>query len=515
MKRSIYSILAFLLALSAIIFWPNYSLSRQDDLLEEPTQIQFSHPSGEYEEAINLRIKTGCENANIAISLDGSEPDFDNQQKLELPILLDNESPVVTVIKAKAQCPTHPPTETIQGSYIQSIPHQNPIVSLIVDPNDLYDSQIGLLAGENYLEKGREWERNAYITLVDENDTLDFSGGIRIHGKLTRTQTKKSFRVYLRSEYGMKYLNYPLLGENLTPERYKRFVLSNGGQDNSGLGDQHWSPNWTLIRTQIINNLANEISLPTTNARPVNLFINGEPQGLYIARNYLSNHFYRDKYGYDDVKEMEPYLEDENSDWEDLNKLFKTQDFSKDEAVDLLAQEINLDQLIDYYIMQMYIANLDWIFNNFNMFRAKSMVDGSEPDKRWQFMLWDVEYGFGGGPSLSGITNLNMFESLEKERDESEFYFGRKLIQALFENENFRLQFIDRMDYLLSTTLSTENVSLHITNEADLVRPDIDSEILRWGATASWEKNIDYLYRFAQERPENMRLHADAWLKQK
>ena len=94
-----------------------------------------------------------------------------------------------------------------------------------------------------------------------------------------------------------------------------------------------------------------------------------------------------------------------------------------------LGKHINLEQLTDYYILQMYAANIDWISNNFSLFRPKKMANGDPVDPRWQFMLWDVEQTFGLTPTAAKHTN--MFEWLYRETNfDSNIVLGEQLIES-------------------------------------------------------------------------------------
>ena len=524
MKRVIFIIIAALLAALALVSFQEQRGGLSNLLTVEDTNdpelIAFSHPSGVYSQSLTINVVAGCDNPLLAVTIDGSDPNLDSGESVPLPLKLDLDRPALTVVKAKGQCPDQPATDTIAASYVIGVPHTLPIASLMVDPDSLTNPATGLL--NHVEERGREWERDSHVTLFDGNTVLDFNAGLRLHGSTSRQSPKKSWRLYFRSEYDLSRLNYPILGDNAFPQSYKRLVLSSGSQD------------WTLLRTLIVNQLAEDLGLPTTNARPIHLFINGAPNGLYLARNYLSDHFYRGKFGYEVVEQFDPSREDysilapdgvdnvdglsaeiqtiwADNNWEKIRDFLNTHDLSDDANLAIIADQVNLPQLIDYHILQLYIANRDWIRNNNDMFRPLEMANGSAVDSRWQYIVWDVDFALGTSPASWGNVESDMFAWLYSDID-PRFDRGSLLIRSLFQNEQFRAQFMARMDEVLNSTLASSNVNKHIDAAVAELESDISAEMLRWGNRGNWARNVDDLHTFSARRPDLMRAHAAKWL---
>src|SRR5690606_24556313 len=76
-----------------------------------------------------------------------------------------------------------------------------PLISVVVDPDDLYDRDSGLIA--NYDRRGRSGERPAYATYIRDGEIVWATGaGLRVHGGKSRTLPSKSFRLHFRKIYG-------------------------------------------------------------------------------------------------------------------------------------------------------------------------------------------------------------------------------------------------------------------------------------------------------------------------
>ena len=73
-----------------------------------------------------------------------------------------------------------------------------PLISIVVDKNDLYDQNQGIFA--NPVGRGKDWEKLSYISYY-QNKSLRFASaaGLRIHGGVSRKAEKKSYRLYFRN----------------------------------------------------------------------------------------------------------------------------------------------------------------------------------------------------------------------------------------------------------------------------------------------------------------------------
>src|SRR5699024_1113667 len=118
---------------------------------------QLSAESGFYEAGFELEIDTPSNN-NIYYTLDGSEPTLDSAV-YDGPINiepLDENS--FTVVRAKALTEDNTMSETVTKSYFV---HENfeerfdlPIFSLVTDPDNLFDEEIGIYNEKNIKNRG-------------------------------------------------------------------------------------------------------------------------------------------------------------------------------------------------------------------------------------------------------------------------------------------------------------------------------------------------------------------------
>ena len=279
----LWIILLTVLALAALHLVETLTARRPPVEASSTLEPVFSHPGGTYDRDIQLRISapnpSGGKQSDVLFTLDGSVPTHASGAAYTQPIHLSAATPAVTVVRARAVLPGGKLGPVVSASYFVGVPATLPLMSLIVDPDDLWAPERGIYA--NPLETGKAWERPADVTYVDRDRRSGFHipAGVRVHGAWCRYFDKKSLRLYFRQEYGASRLEYPLFAGSQV-RSFKRLVLHSGGEDLFGAPDS-W--NWTLMRNRLADSLAFALDGTATHSQPVLVFINGEPWGTIMA----------------------------------------------------------------------------------------------------------------------------------------------------------------------------------------------------------------------------------------
>ena len=354
------------------------------------------------------------------------------------------------------------------------------VISLAVDPDDLFDPARGIyiqgnsfdewlhsdaydpsldewLIPGNYLNRGREWERQARMQVFD-GGTEVFSGevGIRIHGGACRDSEQKSFNIYTRKEYGTKVIDYDLYdGENISEAadepitEYDSFILRNCGNDNK----------FSRIRDHLIQGLVWGRNFITQAMTPCLVFIDGEFWGQYEITEKLTDDFIHDHFGIKKKnvvlmknEEVEEGTEEDGQEFAAFRDWIRETDFSDEEAYRQLEEQVDLDGLAEYITVQFYICNWDFGDNNFACWRARETdPDNDWADGKWRFILYDTEYSTG----LYGTVkpDENAIERLRgKDCFISDLFFGA------MENPEFRQKFADTYDDLTTAEFADNMV---------------------------------------------------------
>ena len=297
----------------------------------------------------------------------------------------------------------------------------------------------------NYRQEGIQWERPVSITVFNDQQqvVLDQTCGIRIHGGGSRGYVNRSIRCIAREEYaGRNVFSVDWFGETVQP---RKFVLFAGGDDYR-----------FKFKDYLANRLGESLNIATMDFIPCNLFINGEYWGFYFItenynKNYISDHYQVNENNVvmiknDQVSEGLP---------EDYSLLVETvafiteNDMTEKANYEKACQLIDMEGFMDYYALQMYIANSDWPENNYALWRTRESEDSPYGDCRWRFMLFDVN---SGGVS-SHVTQVDSLGDV-LESDE--------VFASLFRNKIFREQFASRLLYMGNTLLSKEVCSSFI-----------------------------------------------------
>lgn len=341
------------------------------------------------------------------------------------------------------------------------------VISVVVDPDDLFDYETGIyVAGKvyddwrdenphttadgstpaNFNQRGSDWERDAHVDFFD-GTSLEFAEdvGVRIHGGWSRNTMQKSLRLYFRSEYGTSKLKYQLFEDNYSSDdgkmikTYKRILLRNGGNDSYLL---KFKDPW--IQSLFKNN---GYAFSTQADELIVCFLDGEYWGVYTMNEVLDKNYVEEHFGIDEsdvimmkVGELEEGEEGEESIFYDNLDFIKHNDMSDPDNYAKACEMFDMDSFCQYIAAETYICNQDWLWNNWLCWRSRTVDTESNEyaDGKWRFVMYDVEYsqdlyGNGNNYKMENISDLlkgdghfgKMFASLVKNED-----FLNKLVVA-------------------------------------------------------------------------------------
>ncbi len=484
--RRIWLVLLSILIVAGALLWRE----RQISAANRPSLVPvFSQPAGRYDHDIWLSMEAPHPEAEIWFTFDGQTPDSAGATKFVEPVLLSADPSQVIVVRAQAFLPDGTAGAVANASYFMGIDASLPMLSIIVDPDDFWDEEQGIYV--NHAQRGREWERPVELTYVTADGETGFQvgAGIRIHGGWTRYfSNKKSLRLHFREAYGARKLEFPMFGEE-GQIAFDHLVLHNSLQD------------LLLFRNKLIDALTEQMGGYSTRSQPVLLFINGQPWGIYYARERINERWLAERYDIPgaDISDTPnnrgmqsaEQLAVDTVHWENLMAFVLENDLSNPNNYAYLQTQMDVENFIDYYILQMYAANTDWPHHNVQQFRPRTHGG------RWEWTVWDNDFAFDRVDRQMIDHVLNVQHPL-----------GERmviLLNKLLENPDFRNQFITRTADWLNTTLDTASVQENISQIANELEPDIGYEKLRWDIDADWDATVDHMRDFAEQRPGIMR----------
>ena len=482
---------------------------RQDGGGEQgkPAEVSFSRPSGFYDAAFDLELS--AEAGQIYYTLDSSNPD-EHATLYTGPIHVQDASPNENVYSAntdttvyldkallkkngkkqyrKYRVPAQPVDKATVVRAVCVDPFGNPgpvstavyfvgfagktgyaginVMTITTDPANLFDEEKGIyvlgktfrdtlkdgvvtgvgdalfLWPANFTQKGKDWERPADIHCFDANGSLVFSGpcGIRIQGRATRAGLPKNMNIYARKKYGCAGFDTGgLFGNNYT---LNRLNLYDGSND-------------VMLREYMVNSLTSDMDFLDREFCPCALFLDGEYWGVYWLGPRFKADYMSQKCGVREdnivsikMGEVDLGQEEDQKLYDDMVAYIADNDMRSPEAFERACELIDLQSCIDYYAVEVYIANIDWPTNNYSLWRSRRKASGAFSDGRWRWILFDLDHAMriqdAELDTLKRLLNLD------------------PMFASLMQNEAFSQQFIERLLQLAGDTFAPERTDAFI-----------------------------------------------------
>lgn len=361
------------------------------------------------------------------------------------------------------------------------------VISITTDPDNLFDFERGIYVlgktfddtlvegagvppalpnfgnwAGNYKNKGKDWEREAYICFFDADHNLTLSGnyGIRIQGGASRYMLPKSLNIFARKRYGSEFIPaQSLFGEDW---QLRSLNLNGGGQGVD-----------TKIHDPLVNTLAADMDVLTREYVPCELFLDGEFWGVYWLTPRFKEDYFGSKYNITNGNVIETkvdYIEvgtdEDHKTYKEMLRRIADSDLSVDENFERACEDIDLESWIDYYAIELYICNTDWPNNNRSLWRVRRTEDQPDADGKWRWVLFDV--------------NLSM----DVERADNDFAKrtakSDAIFASLFENKAFEKALYARMIDLANDIFSPERVNAYVDEYVARMRHAMNNEYIRF-----------------------------------
>ena len=528
MKRRWRGVVHCLVGVALVAGLLIYGLStgRGDDLRMMP--VRLSAESGFYDAPFLLEM--ACDRGEIRYTLDSTEPDENSllytepiwiddasghenvysmiedvciELRTDILELAGREpeygfkTPVQTVDKAtviRAVCidAFGNRSDIVNGIYFVGFDKKEAydgmnVISITTDPDNLFDFDRGIYVlgkafddslvegagmppalpnfgnwAGNYKNRGQEWEREAHICFFDAQRNMTLSGnyGIRIQGGASRYMLPKSLNIFARKRYGAETLpGQPLFGEDW---QLHSVNLNAGGQGF-----------FTRIHDPLVNALVEDCDVLTREYEPYAMFLDGEYWGVYWLTPRFKKDYFENKYGIPEgdvivtkVNHIEIGAEEDLKSFEALKRLVADNDLTIEENYARVCEAVDMESWIDYYAIELYIANTDWPNNNSSLWRVRHPQNQPEGDGKWRWVLFDV--------------NLSM----DPERADSDFVnrISRRdaIFASLLENETFRTALFARMVDLANDNFNPARVDAFVDEYVARMRHAMGNDYMRF-----------------------------------
>ncbi len=466
-------------------------------LLVHGQKVEFSHESGKFDSSFVLKV-TG-DFTKLYYTTDGTKPTRESKKyKGELEI---DESTILCV---------HPIFEefdvdtVIARTYIIDFETRLPILSIAMDPEDLWNDSTGIyVKGKNAVwddstkhwtkaNYQQRWEREVHVIYLDTNGKgFNQACGIKLHGESTRRQPDKSMKIIARKKYGKKRFKHKIYPQNKF-KKYKHLVIRTSGNDYRG----------SRFKDALNAHLVRNMGLDYMGSQPIQLFVNGEYWGLYNLREKINEHYFKSHYKIDKDSVnviMGRWVRQQGSakDYMKMYRWFENLDTMDNAAWEKAQTMLDTRNYINFRVFQIYLNNSD-SRGNIRYWNSPQL------DGKFRMIVYDTDLSMGNA-SRKYLEKCLSAERTDWFNPEWSTMYLRKLMQ----HPEFKNDFVNQFAHYLNTALHRDTVIATIDEFENLYK----DELPRPGdkiaphlkkvpvSMNTWLNNVDKLRSFARIRP--------------
>lgn len=372
----------------------------------------------------------------------------------------------------------------------------------------------------NFIQRGRDWERPTvddlhrpvWVHWCDPGGVCEYTNtvGVRVHGGATRTQVRKSIRLYARDELGDRRFEHPFFGDD-GPTGHRRLILR-----NSGNADER-----NLFADAYFQSLMGHFEAETQASAPAAVYLNGEYWGIYNLRERHDQHYLELVHGADpdtvviidhevlSVETGDPAAIDDYLRFlDDIGAL----EPGSPAARERIESTIDVDTFFDMIIAHVFVGNVDFAGNNVRAWRQPAgagVGDDGPLDGRWRWMIVDLDM-YGGGDLYSAEFHT-LAERLRPLGESSEYVQDPLtrgglpfLFQRLMADTEYRDRFLNRFADHLNTAFVPERTVAELDAMEELFAPEVPAHVRRWQAPPTpeaWAAEVDDIRELMRVRP--------------
>lgn len=274
---------------------------------------------------------------------------------------------------------------------------------------------------------------------------------------------KPSLNIFFRPEFGDRPIDYPFFGSNSVTE-FGSLRVRAGKNDwyNPFIKDE-------LMRRLFINTgqVGSYGSMHT-------LWINGVYKGYYNSAERVREDFMQAHYSSKeswDVQQVNSFSSGDPTNWNKMISYLRTTDLTTPAGYAGVHDFLDVDNYIDYILVNSYAAMGDWPHNNWIAARERTSTG------RWRFYVWDAEGAFGFAGRSTSTNSFTEQLTLPSTRypTASAYTTTSQYVQAIYtllkQSPEFRLRMADRGQKHLY------NGGALVTSEIAAVYNDLRTEI--------------------------------------
>jgi len=480
----------------------------------------FSTPGGYFPGSQSVQLTATDPTVQFHYTFDGTIP-TESDPLYTQPIVIDSTTALRVRSFTSGKLPSHPNTQT----YFIDEEINLPFVSLVTDPDNLFDDEIGIyVIGTNGIpgyctdkpmNVNQDWERPINVEIYDTSGMVELNqlAGVKIFGGCSRTRyPQKSLSLFARAQYGKGSFDCQLFKDKPIYS-FESFILRNSADDCR----------YTMFKDAMGQAILEGMDIDRQAYRPAVVFINGQYWGIHNIREKLNEHYVVENFNLD-LNEVNLLTRNPENEWNVeygsaghynvMISYVQLHDMLGDEDYEYVSSKMDLQNYIDYQIAEIYLSANDWPSNNIKFWRATS-----GPQDRWRWIIYDLDncFFYIERNTLELATDPWCY-CIWPNPPWSTLLFRRLLI-----NERFRNEFIQRYAWHMNTTFLPDRIYHFIDSMKANIEPEIPRHIERWGGQTvpepehwigptfnsieEWEGHIDGMKWFVSERRPHATQH--------
>ena len=492
---------------------PGASNNNKKNTFERCLQPVFSLKNGFYDTPQVLTFNTPPAGETICYTTDNTEPLKNSNCYIPGTVIsLDS----TLVIRAKSFGEDKLSSDVVTSTFF--IKERKPalrVVSISTDQRYLTNDTIGIYCdGTNgitgNLQKtpknfNQEWDRPVNFEFFDEsgkpclNQELD----IRIVGGGSRESALKSIAVAPKKKFGDNLLRYDFFKDSKPGLKYEEIQMRNSGNDFKR----------TMMKDAFLQSIVmHRMDVDYEAYEPAVIFINGVYCGIENMRERANKSYVFSNYGLDneDVYLIEATYKGVDShndiptdpEFQKLSDFLRSNTMTDDVNYQQACKMIDVNEFINYLMLEIFCANVDWPYNNVKMWRKTE-------NGKWRWILMDVEYSYSMGRVAHNTITFALGENTKSIIGgySSAPEWSTVVFAELIKNESFRNKFIDRFCIHISTTFATNRTIYIADSLAAKIRDEIPFHQARYNIVDNFQNDLNVFHSFSTQRPANVLSH--------
>ena len=419
----------------------------------------------------------------------------------------------ITVLRARAFTGGNmKPSDVLTGTFFINKYHSLPVVSIVSDPDNLWNETTGMLTAGNNVDKskGIPFKNTIYratkkqgaryechVELYDDsgNNLISQDAEFSLMGQYSLDMPQKSMKFRAKSKYGEKTFAAKLFPDREFTE-YKGFVLRNSGNDCV----------WTRLLDGLQSRLMDDTGCTVAHQawKPYVLYLDGMYWGHMNLRERADRYMIAQQDGLTlaDADNMD-LLEASGTANFGSNKAFKAMikkikagnPVKNPEDLQYILDNVDVDNLFEYMAYEMFFGNSD--IGNTRFYRYRT--EGS----KWRWVLYDLDYGLFN----SGFNSPKSFTNPKGMGDQR---IDNTIFRALLSVPEYKDKYLTIYGNLFRK-LTTDVMMMKLDELVKLIEPELSLHFEKWGELndkaiiAELPVTADGAYRYWETRINRLR----------